>query len=64
MSPRLVLAALAGWFVGSAKNKWLFNKPCCGQLAIIPQAGSDIALRAARATASRIWSNMALTCTA
>lgn len=33
--------------VGSAQNKWLFNKPCCGQLAIIPQAGSDIALRGA-----------------
>jgi outer membrane protein assembly factor BamB len=34
--------------VGSRKNKWLYNKPCCGPLSIIPQAGNDaILLRAA-----------------
>jgi hypothetical protein len=34
--------------IGSKANKWLYSKPCCGQLAIFPQAGNDaIALRAA-----------------
>jgi len=32
--------------VGSEQNKWLYNKPCCGQLGIVPQAGNDaVALR-------------------
>ena len=34
--------------VGSKANKWLYSKPCCGQLAKFPQAGNDaISLRAA-----------------
>ena len=32
--------------VGSMENLWLYNKPCCGQLGIISQAGNDaVALR-------------------
>ena len=32
--------------VGSRQNKWLYNKPCCGQYGAIPQAGNDaVALR-------------------
>jgi len=33
--------------VGSKQNKWLYSKPCCGPTATFPQAGSDVALRAA-----------------
>jgi hypothetical protein len=33
--------------IGSSQNKWLYNTPCCGETASIPQAGSDITLRAA-----------------
>ena len=34
--------------IGSARNQWLYNTPCCGETASIPQAGSDtITLRAA-----------------
>jgi hypothetical protein len=32
---------------GSTRNKWLYNLPCCGATAVMPQAGSDIGLRAA-----------------
>src|SRR5437764_1383029 len=32
--------------IGSKTNKWLYNKPCCGQYGVIPQAGnSAVALR-------------------
>jgi hypothetical protein len=32
--------------VGSIQDRWLYSKPCCGQLGTIPQAGNDtIALR-------------------
>ena len=27
--------------VGSAQNKWLYSKPCCGALGAMPQAGND-----------------------
>jgi hypothetical protein len=34
--------------VGSARNKWLYSKPCCGEIATIPQAGNNaIGLRVA-----------------
>jgi hypothetical protein len=33
--------------LGSQQNKWLYNLPCCGTIASMPQKGSDIALRAA-----------------
>jgi len=34
--------------VGSKENKWLYNKPCCGPLGSIPQAGDkSIVLRVA-----------------
>tara|TARA_R110000868_G_scaffold20013_3_gene85305 strand:- start:884 stop:2407 length:1524 start_codon:yes stop_codon:yes gene_type:complete len=33
--------------VGSQRNKWLYNSPCCGKTMSIPQKGSDITLRAA-----------------
>jgi hypothetical protein len=34
--------------IGSRQNKWVYNKPCCGQLAVFPQAGNEaISLRAA-----------------
>jgi hypothetical protein len=33
--------------VGSTANKWVYNTPCCGTTASIPQAGSDVTLRAA-----------------
>jgi hypothetical protein len=34
--------------IGSTANKWLYNTPCCGANASIPQAGSDsVTLRAA-----------------
>lgn len=33
--------------VGSKQDKWLYNLPCCGAIASMPQKGSDIALRAA-----------------
>ena len=34
--------------VGSTANKWLYSKPCCGPLGVIPQAGNEtIALRVA-----------------
>lgn len=32
---------------GSTRDKWLYNLPCCGTTAVMPQAGSDIGLRAA-----------------
>jgi hypothetical protein len=32
--------------VGSQRNKWLYNVPCCGANSSIPQAGSDIRVRA------------------
>jgi len=32
--------------VGSQQDKWLYNVPCCGPKAAIPQAGSDIGVRA------------------
>jgi hypothetical protein len=33
--------------VGSKTNRWVYNTPCCGSNASIPQAGSDVTLRAA-----------------
>lgn len=33
--------------IGSQENKWLYNTPCCGPTMSIPQAGSEITLRAA-----------------
>lgn len=33
--------------VGSKENKWVYNTPCCGETMSIPQAGSEITLRAA-----------------
>ncbi|WP_341704918.1 hypothetical protein [Ferrovibrio sp.] len=33
--------------VGSRENVWLYNSPCCGETMSIPQAGSDVTLRAA-----------------
>jgi hypothetical protein len=33
--------------VGSVENKWLYNSPCCGPTMSVPQAGSEITLRAA-----------------
>ena len=34
--------------VGSTENKWLYSKPCCGPLGVIPQAGNEaIGLRVA-----------------
>ena len=33
--------------IGSKQDKWLYNLPCCNASASIPQAGSEIALRAA-----------------
>lgn len=31
--------------VGSKENKWLYNLPCCGPVAALPQKGSDIVVR-------------------
>lgn len=32
--------------IGSERDKWLYNKPCCGRFGMIPQAGNDtVALR-------------------
>jgi hypothetical protein len=31
--------------VGSKQSKWLYNFPCCGPRAAIPQAGSDLPVR-------------------
>jgi hypothetical protein len=33
--------------VGSTRDKWFYNLPCCGTTAVMPQNGSDIGLRAA-----------------
>ena len=33
--------------IGSKENKWLYNSPCCGESMSIPQAGSEVTLRAA-----------------
>ncbi|MDR6305221.1 hypothetical protein GGQ85_002940 [Nitrobacter vulgaris] len=33
--------------VGSKSNKWLYNTPCCADIMSIPQAGSEVTLRAA-----------------
>jgi hypothetical protein len=33
--------------VGSKTNKWVYNTPCCGEIASIPQAGAAVPLRAA-----------------
>lgn len=33
--------------VGSKRNQWLYNLPCCGKDAAIAQAGSSVRLRAA-----------------
>jgi hypothetical protein len=33
--------------VGSKADKWVYNTPCCGELASIPQAGAAVPLRAA-----------------
>lgn len=33
--------------VGSQQDKWLYNFPCCGPKASVPQKGSDIGVRAA-----------------
>ncbi len=33
--------------VDSKRNKWLYNLPCCGKEAAIPQAGTHVRLRAA-----------------
>ncbi|MDH7796848.1 hypothetical protein QBC99_002911 [Beijerinckia sp. GAS462] len=33
--------------IGSKENKWLYNSPCCGPTMSVPQAGSEITLRAA-----------------
>jgi len=33
--------------VGSQQDTWLYNFPCCGPKASVPQAGSDIGVRAA-----------------
>lgn len=32
--------------VGSKQNKWLYNIPCCGTASSVPQAGSDVQVRA------------------
>ncbi len=32
--------------VGSQADRWLYNRPCCGPLGVMPQAGSGIPLRA------------------
>ena len=32
--------------VGSKQGKWLYNIPCCGPNSAIPQAGSDVGVRA------------------
>jgi hypothetical protein len=33
--------------IGSTTDKWVYNTPCCGANASIPQAGSSVTLRAA-----------------
>lgn len=33
--------------IGSKENKWLYNSPCCGPTMSVPQAGSEVTLRAA-----------------
>ncbi|MGN6463824.1 MAG: hypothetical protein ACTHLY_21820 [Pseudolabrys sp.] len=33
--------------IGSKDNAWLYNSPCCGETMSIPQAGSEVTLRAA-----------------
>jgi hypothetical protein len=33
--------------IGSKANTWIYNTPCCGENASIPQAGSSVTLRAA-----------------
>jgi hypothetical protein len=33
--------------VGSKADKWVYNTPCCGELASVPQAGASVPLRAA-----------------
>jgi hypothetical protein len=33
--------------VGSKENAWVYNSPCCGPNMSVPQAGSEITLRAA-----------------
>ena len=33
--------------IGSTANRWVYNTPCCGDNASIPQAGTDVTLRAA-----------------
>jgi hypothetical protein len=42
--------------IGSKENKWIFSKPCCGQLATIPQAGNGIV--ALRGAESHRFNNM------
>lgn len=33
--------------VGSTRDKWFYNLPCCGTTAVMPQKGSDVGLRTA-----------------
>jgi hypothetical protein len=33
--------------VGSKASKWVYNTPCCGEVASVPQAGAEVPLRAA-----------------
>ena len=33
--------------IGSQENKWFYNSPCCDKIMAVPQAGSEIGLRAA-----------------
>ena len=37
---------IIGTDVGSTRNKWLYNLPCCGSTSSIPQAGSAVGVRA------------------